>query len=206
MCEPMHSIVQITDPNESDDKDDDLTGQSGQNRVTTALSNLGQWCRKFGKWLHISKMGAGHSQAIGKVSAAGHNFLYSTMTDYECEWWIRKLRHDGGFHGKSEDKDKAFACAWNYCKAVSVGSLTALRRFLEASIVRSVRAPNYVEAFRKMLSPKGLVQLDKQKKLLDELSKGGELKKQQLTNLLLGFTRKRGLLIPEWADDDSLWR
>lgn len=35
--------------------------------------------------------------------------------------------------------------------------------------------------------------------------KSGPLSLQSLTKFIVGFTRKRKLLVPEWADDDSLW-
>lgn len=137
-------------------------------------------------------------------------------TRYEAYWWDRTVKLDGMFYGEAFDKEQALAAALNYAKAVSIGSMTALRRFLETSLRKSDRVHLYTMAFlEKMLNQKGrdlairrlrscnisLVYIRKtlgwhyDKKGLDSIIK-----------ILLGMTRQRSLLNDAWADDGSLPR
>jgi len=220
MCEPCHSIVQYPDH----DDDDRSSGTPTEQRI----SKLGQWLRKFGQWLHLSKMGNGHSEAVAKTSLQTELFL-PTPTLYEVNWWERKMHIDGAFRGgfnrigrnamarQSEWSDQykevremlrkeAFDAAQHYANAVSIGNMTTFRRFLTVSLQKSDQPTKYVEHFTLMLNRTGRDSLCQRiKEFTMRCGRVSKTNVDRVTKLLLGFTRKRELLISEWADDKSLW-
>lgn len=198
MCEPKHSIVQYPD-----DHDDDASGQS---YVKSILQGLGQWGKRIGNWFHLSKMGKGHSEAVGQVSKGSVWQIWDTLTNYECFWWDRKVELDGMFRGKI-DKETALSSAKEYAKQVSIGSLTSLRRFLEASIKQTERPTLYLQRFHSsFLNQRGKKDFERRLRVVDVSIDKANLSKDALTKLMLGYTRRRGLLVPAWADDVSLWK
>lgn len=230
MCEPCHSIVQYPDH----DDDDRSSGTPTEQRVSKM--KLGEWLRKIGQWLHLSKMGEGHTEAVQKMSHQSELFLPAaqlylpTPTLYEVNWWERTLHIDGAFRGgfngigrnglarySAENmaarrgvnqllEQEAKKAAQQYANAVSIGSMTALRRFLTTSMEKSVMPWRYIELFKEMLNAAG------QNKFLQKIGsltmRRGRIETRNAKNatkVMMWFTRKREFLIPEWADDKRLW-
>jgi hypothetical protein len=219
MCEPCHSIVQYPDH----DDDDRSSGVPTEQRI----SKLGKWLRKFGQWLHLSKMGNGHSEAVAKTSLQTELFL-PVPTLYEVNWWQREIHIDGSFrggfnrigrnalslYGRSEQhkslhkmlQNEAFEAAQKYAMAVSIGSITTFRRFFATSMQKTDEPIRYVLRFESMLNRVGRELLTKRlKEFTMQCGRVNKTNVDRMTKLLLGFTRKRELLTSEWADDKSLW-
>jgi hypothetical protein len=220
MCEPCHSIVQYPDH----DDDDRSSGTPTEQRI----SKLGKWLRKFGQWLHLSKMGNGHSEAVAKTSLQTELFL-PTPTLYEVNWWEREIHIDGSFrggfngigrnalirHSEWSDQHKilretlrkeAFEAAQKYANAVSIGDMTTFRRFFTTSMQKTDEPIKYVLHFQLMLNRIGRELLAKRlKEFTIQCGRVNKTNVDRVTKLLLGFTRKRELLTSEWADNKSLW-
>ena len=234
MCEPMHSIVQFpTEPPEPPSRggmatDVNLTVQqqpvkarpwnwpSGPQlcqKIEEALKwgegKIGDMLKKIGDFFHLSKLGTGHSGSI-------HYIHKETMwlpddTRYEAAWWNRTVKLDGEFHGKEEKRGLALASASEYAKLSSIGSLSTLRKFLEMSMKKTEYIGMYIMKFID-----GLIVgrhrnevVNKVKMICDfrswcRINVPAE-KLDSLIRALLGFTRKRNYLAPEWADDSVLW-
>lgn len=204
MCQPNHSIVQFEPPNDNDDNDTHGSG-SGEGRLGIVLGKAGQWLRKIGKCFHLSRMGEGHTGAQGHLNGLRETFFLPTPTLYEAQWWNRKIAFDGWYYGYS-DREEVLGYATAYANAVSIGSLHALRTFLEASIKRTEYPEMYVGAFRNMLNARGKTEFEK--KINCSYINNRDIvpgKVESLIRLCLGMTRKRNLLVPEWADDGKLW-
>lgn len=209
MCEPTHSIVQYPPSNEGGTPTDVLLQKTLKERVY-------DWFVKIGGYFHLSKMGSGHSEATRESGT--FSCLIPEETRYEAMWWDRTVKIDGLFAGKEFDRDLALEAATTYAQAVSIGSLTAFRRFLETSMTRTERPYLYVNAFLEhMLTKEGRTHAtDKIKSALSlrKLNTGilwklGTNSKEELDRaikVVLGLTRQRRLLVPAWADDDALWR
>lgn len=206
MCEPSHSIVQYPE----DRGDGNPTEPLLESSVRKKILELG---KRFWKWLHFSKLGTGHWQAIRTLGS--YTSFIPQETRYEAYWWDRTVKLDGKFYGEAFDKEQALAAALNYAKAVSIGSLTALRRFLETSLRKSDRVHLYTTAFlEKMLNKEGRdlatrrlrscnVDLTYIRKVLGWHYDNKGL--DSIIKVLLGMTRQRSLLNDAWADDSSLW-
>lgn len=223
MCEPTHSICQFPDQDDNGNPTggliDAAISSGGKDTMTqsTRAGQVWEWTKKrFGNWFHFSKMGFGHSESVGALPMAGR-MLLPDDTKYEAQWWDRTVKLDGWFHGKDYDKQFALECASQYAHKVSIGSLTLLRQFLETSMRRSERPRAYLEAFVQILNTKGRSVLASKLKCLGltpqmlPISFYGRCN-QLLNNqvdlaikVMLGLTRKRRLLVPEWVDDRSLW-
>jgi hypothetical protein len=103
-------------------------------------------------------------------------------------------------------RKEAFDAAQHYANAVSIGNMTTFRRFLTASLQKSDQPSKYVLHFELMLNHAGRDSLCKRvKEFTMRCGRVSKTNVDRVTKLLLGFTRKRELLIPEWADDKSLW-
>jgi hypothetical protein len=212
MCEPSHSVIQFKD---HDDDDDSLSAQGGGFHRTTILGKLMGYAKKFKDWLHVSRMGLGHSETVGKILSSVSRWNYDlVMTRYEGHWWNRQVKVDGGYCVPSYDQSYALQAATDYCRAVCTGNLSLLRQFLEASLTKTERPMAYLDAFRMLLNEKGKASLEKDAKkkmkknlalLCRDFGQPESKQRQQATNFLLGYTRKRHLLVPEWADDNNLW-
>lgn len=201
MCEPHHSI------NQFDDDDGPRTGMlKGQ-----VQQKPESWLKKISKWFHFSRMGAGHSEAI---TATGRMDFHTmpTLTRYEVKWWNRSIHRDGSYFGyEKAEAEHALEAATDYANRVSIGSLQNLRRFLEMSFLKTPYPQKYAGMFRCMLSQEGVSQYEKRlqrfggvSRLVDRSWSEEKLRKA-IAAVCCGLTRKRGLLIPEWADDKELW-
>jgi hypothetical protein len=163
-------------------------------------------------------MGAGHSGAMLQRGLASR-FL-PTQTNYEVAWWNRVTKLDGRFYaGHSIERAEALECVDTYAKRVSIGDLGQIRRFLEQSLRKSENPNGYLEKFLdSMLNQEGRgVISEKLRKVLGAdnlmlaLSRFSRCKLvgpplDGSIKVVLGATRRRGFLVPEWADDDSLWK
>lgn len=200
MCEPHHSIVQFpTD-------DDSPSAQGG-------LSTLGKvmdWGKKVWEYFHFSKLGSGHTESM--YWARAHGLSVPTPTLYETAWWSRNVRLDGSFVGNPNLKNTGLEAARIYSNDVVLGSMGKLRQFLTMSIVKSDRPESYAAVFvDSMLNAMGRQQFtDRWRKIFRESFYMGaysifETQKEAATKFVLGYTRRRDLLVPEWSDVGSLW-
>lgn len=211
MCEPQHSIVQYPD------NDDHGPTKS---RLDAAVKGLLDQGKRILRWFHFSKMGSGHSGATGFGRTQMRHL--PNPTSYEAMWWNRTVKRDGEFRGESFDIADALECAEEYANRTSIGDLTQLRRFLETSMQQTNQHQGYVRQFVDgMLNKEGRDSFRKRAKKalgLDLANYYGmsntgffrsltndARKRNSLTKFMLGYTRKRGLLVPEWADDASIW-
>ena len=202
MCEPAHSIVQY-DPTDSDD-------HFGGMDMGSILSKLGSFSKKVGRWFHISKMGAGHSLA---TQFGRQQLLYLPEGNkYEGFWWNKGDFHFDGW-GDKPDVETTQA-AEEYHKRSCIGSIQLFRRFLEESMKQSERPNKYAARFVEhiLLSKAKDMFVTKVNRLLPGRLKCGhnvviaEGTKERFIKLVMGFTRKRGLLVPEWSQDDTFWK
>jgi len=213
MCEPYHSVVQYPD----DFNDDDLPfgGQMDkESRLKSALGKAFDWSRKIGKWFHLSKFGAGHSKASGEVSRSSIYLPRPTL--YEGMWWDRKFVLDGyGYYITDQEALKAAEC---YHKSSVMGNMKMFRRFLETSMVKTIhpRGPYaYVEKLiENVWTAEGVNKLlEKFRRVFGRNAhpnrimgyRGTQQPKEKAIKIVMGFTRKRGLFLPHFADDNSLW-
>lgn len=192
MCEPTHSIVQFPD---QDDKGDPIEAK------IDALPSDGIM-KKIGSWLHISHCAYGHSEALGRISPMARLFL-PRDTKYEAQWWDRSVHRDGSFHGPEYNRVLALDAATCYANKVSIGTLGQVRQFLENSIRKSeMHKDAYIARYiNNMLNRSGREAfLEKIKNLFGVIDPT-----KVVRDVILGWTRKRGFLVPEWADDPKLW-
>jgi hypothetical protein len=196
MCEPHHSIVQYP----IDDGDNDNT-----TRLQWGLGKIFDWGKKIGSWFHFSKLGSGHTESIEWSKTKG--LLLPNDTRYETDWWIRRVRLDS--FDRSHETDRALAAARQYSEAVCIGDIQKFRRFFETSIQKSDRPRIYFLNFieRMLTQPaRDEIALRVQRIWGKSLLQIGQIKQtDRLCSLLLGYTRKRNLLVPEWADENKLW-
>lgn len=207
MCEPNHSIVQYPGDRGDGSPTEILLGPSIKDKIL----EVG---KKILGWLHFSKLGTGHSEAIRQLGRLSS--LIPEETRWEARWWDRTVVLDGKFNGEAYDLELASTASQEYAKAVSIGSLSALRNFLEVSL-RKTNAPYmYVSGFLyNLIKPQGRdIVANKLKrclgiKRLDIYKLIGHRPDsatvQRITKVLLGFTRNRDVLCDAWADDSSLW-
>jgi len=204
MCEPHHSIVQFP-PQDDDNPYSDLPG----GRLGMVLGKVARVGKKVRGWFHLSRMGAGHSEAtqqiFGRVDLPGFNSL-------EVAWWKRQTRFDFPSINRS---DEAWSAAREYAERTSIGHIQTLRRFLEESITHSDRPWSYWEQMRQMLMPAGISQLEEKTRRVigDKICRPSSFARislspklqRQLANCIVGLTRQRNLLTPVWADENRLW-
>ncbi|MGW8178647.1 MAG: hypothetical protein ACWGQW_07765, partial [bacterium] len=134
---------------------------------------------------------------------------------YEGEWWRREFILDG-WGGRADEG--ALEMAKAYHDASVMGNMSLFRRFLETSMVKSNHprgAYAYVEAmlesvwtsegvnkllekFRRVFGPHASPALVMSRRS-NEREVGRAIK------IVMGFTRKRELFLPHFADDDKLW-
>jgi hypothetical protein len=222
VCEPAHSIVQFEPPDDSSPPPSD---------GGTTPSGWKGWLKKFGGLFHLSRMGNGHSESLtfhrdqlcADMNVAEPNLIYKKappflvkpLAYYETNWWERKLVLDGyGCNATDPIKiQESFDAAQQYASHVCLGSLHAFREFLGTSIMKSGDPISYALNFRTMLNKRGRREYEHRIKvgkiettyfklnIIKDMTKC----RDGLRRLCLGFTRKRHLLVPEWADDASLW-
>lgn len=224
MCEPAHSIVQFDPP---DDDNDDQNSGTPTGRLGMFVGNIGKWFKKIGGMFHVSMMGAGHSETLSSISAEKQAFLLPPDTKYEAKWWNRSFVLDSDYRGRNVTLDRfgrfvpihsdpvrkqlAYENAKQYADLVSIGSLHSLRQFLGATIDKADNLGLYNAAFRQILTPKGrchyenrLKQADLLETNLNKIEKLDNVR-EAFKRICLGLTRARRLLVPEWADDKTLW-
>ena len=196
---------------------------------------VGEFGRKVRGWFQFSSMGKGHSESMterlqregSKVTLLSVDAI-TAHTRYEAFWWERKFDIDGpflprtsfnrlGLRQLTEIEDEkvlrqvAYECAQEYANLVSIGSTRALRQFLDVSLRRTLTPGQYAQCFELMLNKKGKEEYHG--KLRAAFGRGTHRSVnwregdnlERLKKLMLGFTRRRGLLVPEWADDNPLW-
>lgn len=214
MCEPTHSIVQYDDPNDKNDNDSDdgeLSPQAKQYPQSQLTGRLSRWAKKVRNWFHVSKLGRGHSETIGERTGVSLYSFDHVFSRYEAHWWNRTVVRDGGLHRD----EVALTSAEDYAKLTSIGDLTQLRRFLEVSMQNTDRPESYIEAvWSSLLTSDGNRQFEsdynkyfKSKYTRYDLSVRlqDSKKRLEIVKFVIGFTRKRSLLVPEWSDDAALW-
>jgi hypothetical protein len=207
MCEPAHSVVQYPDRSD-DDHDLPFGGMPMEQRLK---STLGEKVVALGKrikgWFHFSKIGSGHTDAI-KLSGKS-SLILPEHTRYEGIWWEREFKLDGKFRGPSIDKQLALEVASQYHQESVGNSMSKFRQFFERSILTSTRPHLYVDSFlNRCLNAKGRDEVYKKLKRIFGMSvfaRRNHAEKKEATSLIMGYTRKRELFLPHWADDDKLW-
>lgn len=212
MCEPCHSVVQY--PRDYDDSDLPFGGNMDkESRLKAALGKAFGWTKKIGKWFHFSRFGSGHS---GATMERGRQSLYlPTPTLYEGEWWHRQFKLDGW--GARAD-ELALAAAEEYHQASVMGNMSLFRRFLETSMLKSKHgrgAAAYVEVLLEhVFTAEGANKLlEKFRRVFGKSAtpayvlsrRAHEQEVERGIKVVMGFTRKRGLFLPHFADDDKLW-
>lgn len=219
--------------NDGDGPGSGMSAQAGQYARDGLLAGLGQWAKKIKGWMHLSMLGKGHSETIGARSN-GLMYQYDNVLRlYEAHWWNRSVVKDGamrrgGYAHNVVVTQQQLEAATNYANLVSIGDLGQLRRFLEQSLAKTDKSNVYLHQFRNgFLTVDGRIQFDKDCKEILKVSphaildqsigvvnspigkadskKSRPLSLESVTKFILGFTRKRKLIVPEWADDDSLW-
>lgn len=205
MCEPTNSIIQYPS--------NDPTGTPTEQRLG-AWGKVLEWGKKVKDWLHFCKLGSGHHEAIRAVGTFSD--LIPAETRYEAYWWDRTVKRDGNFNGELFDAPFALDAATMYAANVSTGSLFTLRRFLETSMRKTDNPHMYLSVFAdKLLNHQGRDTFHAKLKAIGVglyrkfiYPFGDSVDKKQLESiikLMLGYTRKRNLLVPAWSDDAKLW-
>ena len=172
-----------------------------------------EWGKKVAGWLHFCKLGSGHHEVI-RMNGTFSN-LVPEETRYEALWWERRVKIDGSYSGLVFDAPQALAAATKYADGVSIGSMTALRRFLETSLRKTDRPSAYVDRFALMLTKGGRDDFHQKLKTLYNckhnlletfgFNRIPPDKLESIIKLMMGYTRKRNLLVPAWADDAKIW-
>lgn len=214
MCEPYHSIVQYDGRN---DNDDNLPFSGQMDTEQRLMAGLGakvmSWGKKIRDWFHFSKLGSGHHKAIELV---GRKSLYLPIeTRYEGVWWDRTFQVDGYYHGPIVDESTAIQSAKEYHEEVVMGSMSKFRRFFELSIRKSDWAYLYVTRFfENVLTSRGRDEVLRKLRTVFERTATvhslfapnvAEAERARATDVVMGFTRKRSLFLPHWADNSKLW-
>lgn len=112
--------------------------------------------------------------------------------------------------------------ARKYSEDTATGTMGKLRQFLNLSIRKSGEPEKYVVNFFEMLTKSGIVSLEKKIIAITGMKKdfsmferfSWKLKKhlkdkrtlESVIKVILGYTRRRNFLTPEWADDTKLWK
>ena len=202
MCEPAHSIVQY--PEDFDDTNLPFGDNvSKQGRISALLAKVGDWSTKIGKFFHISKMGSGHSAAVG----LGYNDLKYLPEPrlYEGYWWVREFGLDGYYR----DNPIALEAARAYHQQVCMGSMQQFRRFLETSLKKTYRPTLYIDRFlHSVLTKEGRDQCVRRLRLLlpgRNPSYDDQNHRDKIIKTVMGYTRRRNLFIPTWSDDATFW-
>lgn len=222
MCEPTHSIVQFPDKDDFDNPTGSIIDAIPASytmdmrpggMVLCQRPDMIAWAKaKILSWYHFSKLGFGHSESIGLI-APGARHRLPPDTRYEAKWWNRTVRLDGHYNGKDYDQQLALDCAKQYANNVSIGNMTKLRQFLTTSLRQSERPEAYIWTFAEALNTKGRDTYAFQLKRLFDIGFLGrscnvKMKSclEAIIKVVMGFTRKRRLLVPEWADDNMIWQ
>lgn len=198
MCEPAFSISQFEDP--------DQFGNAPSSHLGMKLGVIAQLGKRIRSWFHLSKMGYGHHESTAKI--LGGRISLPSHTKYETMWWSRDTKVDGYHHGKLSPEDALDACDW-YAHQTCIGGLPQLRTFLERTLMGTDRLGSYIPPLQLLFGTrKGKRAIDRfyhqHRKDLAKLIIV-EPTPRQLTNFVVGMTRHREMMCPEWADDNKLW-
>lgn len=117
--------------------------------------------------------------------------------------------------GSPEEEEDKLASAEAYSHAVCMGHIKKLRRFLENSLSSTDNFNTYfTRIFDCFLTSVGRIKMEETLKKIN----GGRLIDiygsappsqeliQPMTNALIGMTRQRRLIVPEWSDADECWK
>ncbi len=230
MCEPSHSIVQypVSDP-ETQEPIRDLvktavataqnleiaeapTPEKAEAIKSSLILPQGVVIDRF---INYSRLGSGHSEAIGKLSPRIRCRLPEDVK-YEAHWWERSVKLDGRKPRWVNDygPEDSLNSATVYANRSSIGDMKIFRRFFENSLKHTDRPANYVDPFLSMINNKGREHLARSIKKFYH-GKGGSLaltitsallgpEKDRMIGLLLKITRVREYLNDAWADGE-LW-
>jgi len=202
MCEPFHSTVQYH-------IDDDPTSQGGgstESRLQWGLGKIYDWGKRIRSWFHFSSLGSGHTESI--QWARTKELYLPREARYECAWWNRQVVFDTGkIHGDTSD---ALDAAREYSNVVCIGNIQKFRRFFEVSIDNTKQHREYFALFLdRMLTYEGrdkaYAEMQRCFGKYFKISTMSNSLVQPIKKLLLGYTRKRSLLVPEWSDCPELW-
>lgn len=174
---------------------------------------LDKWFRKIGKFFNLSRTGKGHSESMIEVLPITRSLWLPEEVKFEGHWWDRTVTHDGGRrYGDLRDAE-ALESATQYSNLVCLGNMRIFRNFLETSIARSDTPHKYVTALaERALNKKGRDLLMKRVKelfsckLSNLFTRVSKERKASATSLIIGFTRKHELWLPQWSDEDKLWQ
>lgn len=215
MCEPYHSSVQYKvndDPiirdDDQDNNQDNSGGGSTESRLQWGLGKIYDWGKKIRSWFHFSSLGSGHTESI-QWAKTKHLYLPQEAR-YECAWWNRLVKFDSG--RVFGDKGDAIRAATEYSNVVCIGDIQKFRRFFETSIQKTLNPYLYFETFMVlMLTTEGRDKVHQDiircfgHNALQPKKPIPSYKAQRIASLMLGYTRKRSLLVPEWSDCPHLW-
>lgn len=188
---------------------------------------------KFGSGHHVLLPNKGVNKGTLYHALSAHTQCDPAHIKWETDWARRELKFDNalisdpdqlysmykyiscyGVHKAQQqiaDFEYRRQVAEQYSKESSTGNLSKLRRFLETSLNRTDNPLQYISRFCQMLTPKGA---DIYMKKIDAIISKKKFNKRMVMrhhlssviSATLGFTRRRGLLIPCWADDADLWK
>lgn len=178
MCEPTHSIIQIPlkiFALQQGIIEEQSTLLSAQFCLGESKRQLLAWSHQTRDYLHLSRMGQGHSESIQLTTNNAQ--LFPDHVKYEGLWWERKTRLDEGTaYGfginipegvgvhrtaalkklEAELKTISLEAATNYARRQSYGSIPVLQKFLMESLRRTERPYMYIrEVSEHLLSDEG---------------------------------------------------
>ena len=137
MCEPAHSIVQI---------DLERFTEEGIVSRDEVLAHLPQFTR-ISNFLHFSKPGYGHSQALRLTKTTAR--WVPSYADWDGLWWTGDL--DRGFVSNiSLLNEEARDCATKYHRNCCTANVKTFRRFMEECLLNS-NPRNYINRLSVML-------------------------------------------------------
>lgn len=200
MCEPYHSIVQY--PDDFDDTGLPFEGQMDkESRLKAALGSAMGWARKFGKWFHFSRWGAGHSSAI---ALGGRASLYLPPdTRYEGNWWDRTFHIDGVSY--TPNSEEAKRQAEKYHQISVFRDIRSFRLFLETSLNITDRFHLYLDPLRGIFTPQAMDHAMDLIRMINGKNYRLISNRPSTVKAILGVTRARSNFQTHFADDEKLW-
>lgn len=209
MCEPSHSITQF--PHQDDDGN-----PMGPKMDALAKSEgfVKKWMKRVGDWFNLSRCGHGHSESMQNVSPVIARLWLPEHVKYENHWWDRKVVNDGGRRIVDQTvRQDALESAEVYAHRVCLGNMSVFRRFLQTSL-KLTYYPNYYldRLLDRCFTRDGRAKfVQKMRVIWPGMSVPKLLlvrdpsEKKKRIDFVMGWTRKRDLWLPHWADESSLW-